>query len=185
MANQRVSDAEILAQIPAAKDREEGERRAGLRATQARFDAGARRVVLELTNGYGFAFPVRAIRALGRASNEELARVELDASGGVLQWESLDVDLSVPGLLLSAIGEDERRRHFARLIGKSRSASKAEAARRNGLRGGRPRLYARDDKGKTFLQTGARPFSAANKGRLVTAGSKKKPKSDPGRRSKR
>lgn len=137
---EKITDAELVAQIAGARAREDAERRSGLRATRARFDARAGRVVLELSNGYGFAFPTRAIRSLRRAAIGDLSQVSLDPSGAVLQWKSLDVDLSVPGLLLAAIGTTERRRHLARLAGQSKSDAKAEAARRNGLKGGRPAI---------------------------------------------
>ena len=139
MASRRLSDAEILAQVPAARVRERRERKQGLRASAARYDRAARRVVLELTNGYSFAFPVAAIPALQSASPSTLATVEIDPSGGALRWDSLDVDLSVPGLLLGAVGVDERLRHFAGLAGSVRSDAKASAARANGSKGGRPR----------------------------------------------
>jgi hypothetical protein len=139
MAKRRPSDAEILAQIPAARSRERRERKRGLRASAARYDRSAGRVVLELTNGCLFAFPVAAIPALRSASPSEVATVEIDPSGGALRWDGLDVDLSVPGLLLSAVGVDERLRHFASLAGSVRSDAKARAARSNGRKGGRPK----------------------------------------------
>jgi hypothetical protein len=139
MARRRVSDAEILAQIPTARARERQERKQGLRASSARFDRATRRVVLELTNGCLFAFAVGAIPALRSASASELAMVEIDPAGGALRWDHLDVDLSVPGLLLSAVGVDERLRHFASLAGSVRSNAKARAARANGRKGGRPK----------------------------------------------
>ncbi len=138
MAKRRLNDAEILAQIPAARGRERRARKQGLRASTARYDRAAGRVVLELTNGCLFAFPLVTIPALRSASASELARVEIDQSGGVLCWDHLDVDLSVPGLLLSAVGLDERLRHFAGLAGSVRSEAKARAARANGQKGGRP-----------------------------------------------
>jgi hypothetical protein len=139
MARRRLSDAEILAQIPAARARERRERKRGLRATSARYDRTTGRVVLELTNGCSFAFPTRAIPALQSASASELVTVEIDPSGGALRWDDLDVDLSVPSLLLSAVGVDERLRHFASLAGRVRSDAKARAARTNGKKGGRPK----------------------------------------------
>jgi hypothetical protein len=139
MAKRRLSDTEILAQIPGARARERRERKQGLRASAARYDRATTRVVLELTNGCLFAFPVDAIPALQSASGSELATVEIDPSGGALRWDELDVDLSVPGLLLSAVGVDERLRHFASLAGSVRSDAKATAARANGKKGGRPR----------------------------------------------
>jgi hypothetical protein len=139
MAKRRLSDAEILAQVPAARAREAQQRKRGLRAASATYDRSARRVVLELTNGYLLAFPVRAIPALKAATATQLGAVEIDPSGGSLRWDALDVDLSVPGLLFSAVGIDERLRHFAGLAGRVRSDAKARAARANGRKGGRPR----------------------------------------------
>ena len=139
MAKRRLSDAEILAQIPGARRRERRERKQGLRASSARYDRAAGRIVLELTNGCSFAFPIGAIPALQSASVSELAMVEIDPSGGAVRWDDLDVDLSVPGLLLSAVGVAEGRRHFASLAGSVRSEAKASAARANGKKGGRPK----------------------------------------------
>jgi len=142
MAKRRLSDAEILAQIPAARARERREQKQGLRASAARYDRTTGRVVLELTNGCLFAFPVATIPALQSTSPSTLATVEIDPSGGALRWDSLDVDLSVPGLLLSVVGVDERLRHFAGLAGSVRSDAKARAARANGRKGGRPKKRA-------------------------------------------
>ena len=138
MARRTLTDAEIVAQIPTARAREARERKRGLRATSASYDRATRRVVFELTNGYSFAFPVRVILALDDATPAQLAAVELDPSGGALRWDALDVDVSVPGLLLSALGVEERLRHLASLAGRVSTDAKAKAARANGVKGGRP-----------------------------------------------
>ena len=139
MASRRLTDAEILAQIPAARAREAQARKQGLRATHAKFDRRTRRVALELTSGYSFAFPVKAVRALKGMTDAQLSLVELDPSGIALRWDALDIDLSVPGLLFSAFGERERFSHLAGLAGRVSSDAKARAARANGLKGGRPK----------------------------------------------
>jgi Protein of unknown function (DUF2442) len=149
MARRRLTDAEIVAQIPAARARETRERKQGLRAIGAKYDRAARRVVLELTNGYSFAFPVSAVRALDAATPAQLTAIEIDPSGDGLRWENLDVDLSVPGLLFSAVGVEERLRHLASLAGRTRSDAKARAARANGVKGGRPRKSAPRRRAKT------------------------------------
>lgn len=142
MASRRLSEAEILARIPAARARERRERREGRRASTARYNPATRRIELELTNGVLFAFPVEAIPGLARATPDELADVRLDAAGGGLIWDAIDVDLSVPGLILSAVEPGERRRHLAGIAGRARSPAKARAARTNGRKGGRPRKQA-------------------------------------------
>jgi hypothetical protein len=129
----------ILAQLPAARAREARERKAGLRATSARYDRASTRIILETTNGYLFGFPVSAIPALAKASPKQLARVELWPGGSLLHWEALDADLSVPGLLLSSLGRKEKLRELASIAGKTRSPAKAAASRANGAKGGRPR----------------------------------------------
>ena len=139
MASRTISDAEILAQIPAARAREAQERKHGLRTKSARYDRQAECVVLELTNGFLFAFPIRAIPVLRTATAAQRAAVTVDRAGSTLRWDALDVDLSVPGLLLSAVGVAERRSHMASLLGQATSANKAAASRANGAKGGRPK----------------------------------------------
>ena len=142
MAEVRLSDAEIIAQIPKARAREHVARRRGHRARTARFDRANGRVVVELSSGILFAFPVTRIPALRRVAPTQLAGVRVSKSGSTLSWENLDVDLSVAGLLLSAVDPSERARHLASLAGRATSAAKAAAARANGRRGGRPRKAA-------------------------------------------
>jgi hypothetical protein len=95
--------------------------------------------MMELTNGYSFGFPARSIPALTTATAKQLASVELFPGGSILHWECLDVDLSVPGLLLSCLGRAEKLRELGRLAGQSTTEKKAAAARKNGAKGGRPR----------------------------------------------
>ena len=96
---------------------------------------------LDLTNGCTFAFPARSAQGLERASDAELAQVEILGLGLGLHWERLDVDLSVPGLLAGLFDTKAYRQRAAR-AGAATSAAKAAAARRNGAKGGRPRKAA-------------------------------------------
>ena len=110
------------------------------RAQSARYDSASGRVIVELTNGCNFAFPAKRAEGLTKASDAELAQVEILGVGYGLHWESLDVDLSVPGLLLGLFGtKSYMDRMRAAQGGKATSATKAAAARSNGLKGGRPR----------------------------------------------
>lgn len=69
----------------------------GLRALSARYDRRATRMLLELSNGCLFGFPVSRVAALAAASPAQLAAVEVSPGGRALRWEALDVDLSVAG----------------------------------------------------------------------------------------
>jgi len=147
-----LSAADILAQIPAARAREAHAHKNGLRATSARYDRTAERVVLELTNGCLFGFPARAIPALRTATASQRAAVEVDASGGAVRWTALDIDLSVPGLLLAAVSPAERQQHLAKMLGQSTSLQKAAAARQNGAKGGRPKKRVVDKSAKKTVR---------------------------------
>jgi hypothetical protein len=142
MASSRTRKSEILRQIVSARGREARERKAGRRAVAASYDRRTGRVMMELTSGFVFGFPARAIPALAKASDDQLSAVELSPGGSGLHWSDLDVDLSIPGLLLSSVGRSEKLSEMARLAGRSRSRAKAKAARANGAKGGRPRKVA-------------------------------------------
>lgn len=109
------------------------------RAKSARFDRKSRRMIVELTNGSTFAFPVELVQFLQDASDAELAAVEVLGRGYGLHWESLNVDFSVPGLMAGIFGT---RKYMAQLAGRATSPAKAAAARANGAKGGRPRKKA-------------------------------------------
>jgi len=115
--------------IAAAKRRGQRSMKFEPRARAARYDRRTGCVRVDLTNGCSFAFPARKAQGLERASDEDLARVEILGLGLGLHWEPLDVDLSIPGLLAAHAGS-------------ATSPAKALAARRNGAKGGRPRKSA-------------------------------------------
>lgn len=108
-------------------------------AVRARYDRRSRRIVIDLTNGSRFAFPPELAQGLSGASPEALSEIEVSGGGYGLHWPSLDVDLSVPGLLAGVFGT---ARWMAAKAGRATSPAKAAAARRNGAKGGRPKKAA-------------------------------------------
>ncbi len=106
------------------------------RATSAWYDRGRGHVAVELTNGSTFSFPTSLAQGLENATPDQLADIEILGAGYGLHWESLDVDLSIPGLVSGLFGT---KAHMARQAGKATSPAKAAAARANGAKGGRPR----------------------------------------------
>jgi Protein of unknown function (DUF2442) len=135
----RTPRADVLRQFAAARAHETRERKAGRRAISASYDRQTGRVMIELTSGFVFGFPTRAIPQLAKVSPDVLATVAITPGGSGLHWEVLDVDLSVPGLLLSSVGHADKVRELARLAGRASTPAKAAAARANGAKGGRPR----------------------------------------------
>lgn len=128
------------AEIDAALRRGARARLVEPRASDARYDRSADRIIVELTNGCAFVFPPRLAEGLEGAGPAELEKVEVLGAGSGLHWEALDVDLSVPDLLAGVFGT---KSYLARKAGQTRSQAKAVAARANGARGGRPRKEAK------------------------------------------
>jgi hypothetical protein len=110
------------------------------RAARARYDRRAGRVVVDLTNGCSFVFPARSLQGLARASDAQLADIEILGSGHGLRWRALDADFTVPGLLMGVFGTRAwMASELARRAGQAKSPAKAAASRANGRKGGRPR----------------------------------------------
>lgn len=126
-------------QIDAALERGRAAQRHEPRATSARYDPKSGRMIVELTNGCTFAFPPKLAQGLEVATEEQLAEVEILGTGYGLHWETLDADLSIPGLLTGLFGT---RAYLAQQAGRTTSQAKAAAARANGAKGGRPRRTA-------------------------------------------
>lgn len=140
------------AEIDAAISRGRIEREIEPRAAKARYDRKRGRVVVDLTNGATFAFPPRLAQGLETATDDQLARIEILGHGYGLHWESLDVDLSIPGLLAGLFGT---RSYMARLAGRTKSPAKAAASRANGAKGGRPRKRSHPHKKGRARQAGS------------------------------
>lgn len=122
-----------------------GRRRAATepQAARARYDRRTGRVLVELTNGCSFMFPARSLQGMARASDAELADIEIMGIGYGLHWPALDADFTVPGLLMGVFGTRAwMASELARRAGQTKSTAKAAAARANGRKGGRPKRAA-------------------------------------------
>lgn len=142
MGVQRLTDAQILAQVPAARERAREARRREPHAREVRFLRRSRQLVIDLLNGVQFRIPVARLPGLANASDAALGRVELSPAGVGVAWDDLDVDFTVAQLAMIALGAETILRAGSSVAGATRSPAKAAAARRNGKKGGRPRKSA-------------------------------------------
>ena len=58
-----------------------------------------RTVYVELHDGRIVGFPADRFRILAKATEEQLAKVQIELNGYALRWEELDEDLTVPGIV--------------------------------------------------------------------------------------
>jgi hypothetical protein len=56
-------------------------------------------VYLKLADQRIFGFPASRFRRLKDASDDLLARVQIEVNGYALRWEDLDEDITVPGVV--------------------------------------------------------------------------------------
>jgi hypothetical protein len=67
--------------------------------TAIRAWAEGRTIFIELTDGRIIGFPANRFRILKNATDEQLKEVTLRLNGYALRWESLDEDITVPGVV--------------------------------------------------------------------------------------
>ncbi len=61
--------------------------------------AEGRTVYVELHDGRIVGFPADRFRIPAAATDEQLAKVQVQVNGFALRWEELDEDLTVPGIV--------------------------------------------------------------------------------------
>jgi hypothetical protein len=126
-----------------ASRREQEEQATIPHALSARYDRRIGRVVVRLSSGLEISFSPRDAQGLETATWEQLREIEIDPPGFGLHFPALDADLYIPALLEGFFGS---KRWMAGRLGatggRSRSAAKVSAARKNGRAGGRPRKAA-------------------------------------------
>lgn len=58
-----------------------------------------RMIYIELTDGRVVGFPAARFQRLKEATDDQLAEVEVQLHGHALRWESIDEDITVPGIV--------------------------------------------------------------------------------------
>lgn len=61
--------------------------------------AEKRTIFVELTDGRIIGFPADRFKILSKATDEQLKAVTIRLNGFALRWESLDEDITVPGIV--------------------------------------------------------------------------------------
>ena len=61
--------------------------------------AEGRTIYIELTDSRTIGFPADRFKLLSKATNDQLKEVKMRLNGFALRWESLDEDITVPGIV--------------------------------------------------------------------------------------
>jgi Protein of unknown function (DUF2442) len=110
------------------------------RATAARYDREAGRVVISLNNKLDVSFSPDDAQGLEKAQPSQLEEIEVSPSGFGIHFPRLDADLYVPAILEGILGSRQwMASRLGQVGGHSKSRAKKAAARANGRLGGRPR----------------------------------------------
>jgi hypothetical protein len=99
-------------------------------------------VSLYFADGLKVSIPRRQLQGLEDANQSQLSKIEIAGNGTGLHWPLLDVDHYVLGLLEDRFGTKRWMNEIGRRGGLVKSLAKSKAARRNGLKGGRPKIRA-------------------------------------------
>ena len=75
------------------------EKEANVEPVAIRAWAEGRTIFVELTDGRIIGFPAHRFKILKNATDEQLKEVTLRLNGYALRWESIDEDITVPGVV--------------------------------------------------------------------------------------
>ena len=75
------------------------EKEASVEPAAIRAWAEGRMIFVELTDGRIIGFPADRFKILKNATDEQLKEVKIRLNGYALRWESLDEDITVPGIV--------------------------------------------------------------------------------------
>lgn len=114
---------------------------AGVHATGVQYVPVLKSLLISFVDHSAVALPIQNYPELAALHEAELHALELGFAGSALCLQSRDLQVSIAGLVLASQPLMEMAASLmASRNGRQRSLAKAEAARINGQKGGRPRL---------------------------------------------
>jgi hypothetical protein len=111
-------------------------------AASVRYDRKSDRVMITLRNDFVLGVPRERIPEFAEATPTMMMRVTVQPGGEAISLRSINMDVSVAGILADELSPIVGRANGRKGQGKT-SALKVAAARKNGRKGGRPTKAAR------------------------------------------
>ena len=145
-AQERFDEPVTPAVLAQAIDRGRQARRPGLHATTVQYLPALSSLLIGFADETAVALPLKNYPELAALETADLHRLEIGFGGNALCLNDRDLHLSIAGLVAaSAPLMALAATLIATRNGRRASPAKAEAARTNGLKGGRPRKVATAD----------------------------------------
>lgn len=132
------TDAEMQRAARESRERE----KTATKIRRARYDAKRDLVVVELSTGATLMIERARIAGFAKASSAALADLAVNPGAESLWSNAVDDGVLLEQLIEIAAGTEYLKVLGGRISGRKRSAAKAAAARKNGMKGGRPRKNA-------------------------------------------
>jgi hypothetical protein len=99
-------------------------------------------LIVGLSNQRRLVLPIEDVQGLDNATHEQIENYELLGHGTSISFPDLDVDLYVPALIEGVYGNRRWMAQLGKKGGRARTEAKRQAARSNGVKGGRPARVA-------------------------------------------
>jgi len=137
-------DEPVTAEVLARAVERGGKRRMpGLHATAVQYVVDFKALLVGFADGSAIAFPIANYPEFADLSKRELGEIEVGFGGAALCLDSRDLHVSIAGL----VSASQPLMELAAVVVAARNGSriseaKAQAARANGQKGGRPRKLA-------------------------------------------
>jgi hypothetical protein len=139
MARWTWTDEQLKAQLHKAARAGRLAEKVESRAATVRYVRSSRKLVVTLRSGVVVTIPIALLPYFEGATERQITDVDVSPLGRGLRWKALDLDLSVPALLARTLEPPAAMAELGRIGGSRTSRAKAQAARENGKKGGRPR----------------------------------------------
>jgi hypothetical protein len=128
------TDAEIEAAIERGRKHDEH----ATKIVRAEYDRDRDQIWAALNTGASITVPRRNLPSLDTYLPADFGSVHIEPPGYAIWFDKPDVGVRLEGLLRAAGGEGLIRSIAAQAMGSARTQKKADAARKNGIDGGRP-----------------------------------------------
>ncbi|MGA3004559.1 MAG: DUF2442 domain-containing protein [Acetobacteraceae bacterium] len=109
------------------------------RAATVRYDPTRDSIEIDLTDGVGVRLPRTMLPEFRDVPPSEMPSIRISPAGYGIRLDAHDIAVSVHGLIAALATPGDMAASLGKLGGSAKTKKKRDSARRNGVKGGRPR----------------------------------------------